>query len=410
MSILKKISLKNGMKNRYAVIGLMVLIVAGYLIAQEWLGPQVAGFMVIKEDLIQVVKARGKIEAPTRIELSSKMSGTVASVSVVEGQSIRAGQTLLVFENKEARTAYDKAKVSVRLADARLKQVVARTQSGSDQSLLRAQNTLNAARKQYNRTRELSAKGFVSQDQLGDSLRNLAIAQNQLATAQFQAKANRAKGSDFALAEAALTKARANERIALENLNKSVIKAMSDGVLISRKVEAGEVVGADKILLTLSTSGKTQMTAQLDAKYLQDIHVGQSASVVTDVRPEQHIQATINSIVSGAEPLQGKMEIKIDIDHPAEYLRSDMLASAEIEILRRPNTLSLATEAIREMNGIQPWVMLVENGRALRRTVKMGIQLENKVEILEGLREGDYVLPATGDEVEEGKRMRLARK
>jgi HlyD family secretion protein len=53
--------------------------------------------------------------------------------------------------------------------------------------------------------------------------------------------------------------------------------------------------------------------------------------------------------------------------------------------------------------------MVVENGRAQRRTVKLGVRGKDKVEILEGLREGDFVLPATAAEVEEGKRLRLAR-
>jgi HlyD family secretion protein len=408
MSITKKISLKFGKKSWYAVSGFLILIIAGYFITQIWLGPQVAGFLVAREDLIRGVKVRGRIEAPARIEYGSKISGTVVSVAVVEGQSIRAGQTLLVFENKEARSAYDKAKVAVRLADARLKQVMARTQSGSDQSLQRAQNTLDSARKQYNRTRELSAKGFVSQDQLGDSLRNLAIAQNKLATAQFQARANRAKGSDYMLAETALNKARANERIAKENLNNTVVKALSDGVLISRQVNEGSVVGPDKVLLILAPSVKTQLIAQLDIKYLQNINVGQQALIVTDEHPEQPVNAKVSYINSETVSMQSKADIKLDIDSPPDYLRKDMVASAEIEIMRRPNTLALATAAIREIGGNEPWVMLIENGRTQRRRVKLGMQHEAKVEILEGLREGDFVLPATVTEVEEGKRMRLA--
>lgn len=400
-----KLKLKD--KRLFIVPGIFLLAFAGYWATQIWLGPQVAGVKVVREDLVHGVTVRGQIEAPERVEITSKTGGTVTSVAVTQGQLVRAGQTLIVLESREARAAYDKARVATRMADAKLQQVAARTQSGSDQSLQRAQNTLNNAKKQYSRTRELSAKGFVSQDQLGDALRNLAIAQNQLATAQFQAKANRAKGSDYMVAEVALNKARSNERALKEKLNQFNLKALSGGIVTSSFVEPGSEITPDKTLMVISTTGKTGLTVLLDKENGQYLTVGQSALVTADSHPDQRINAKVAYLNHDPEKSPASLEAKLDIDSPPEYLRRDMPVSAEIEFSRREKVLSMSVAAIRG-TAATPWVMLIENGRTQRRIVKLGIYAAGKVEILEGLREGDFVLPATETEVEEGKRMRLA--
>lgn len=388
---------------------LLALMLSGDWLVETWLGPQVVGFVVVKENLIHGIKARGRIEAPERIEITSKVGGNIASIPVAEGKAVRAGQTLIVLESKEARAAFDKTRIATRLADAKLMQVAARTQSGSDLSLLRAQNTLSIAKKQYDRARELSAKGFVSQEQLGDALRNLAIAQNQWATAQFQARANRAKGSDYQLAEAALNKARVNERAAAEKLSNTVIKAAEDGILITRFVEQGSAISPDKTLMLISPAEKTQLIVQMDEKSGQYLNLGQPALITADSHPGQRINAKVGYLTHATDKTPAHFEAKLDIEHPPEYLRRDMPATAEIVFSRRDNALSIPVAAIRDATGTEPWVMLIENGRTQRRKIKIGMVVDGKVEILDGLREGDFVLPVTEYEVEEGKRMRLAK-
>lgn len=385
-----------------------ILVLFAYWLTQVWLGPEVSGFPVARDELIQTVAASGRIQAPVHIEVVSKIEGKVASIPVSPGQAVRAGQTLIVLENKAERAAAEKARTALVQATARLRKITELTQSGSAQSLLKAQTTLDKAKKQYARTRELSAKGYVGQDQLSDSLRNLAIAQSQLATVQFQAKANRGSGSDYALAEAALNKARANERVARDQLANTVIKAVADGMLVSRHVEQGGEVLAGRALMLLSAAGKTQLIAQTDGKYIPFLKSGQQAVVVAATHAGQHFRAELSDINPVAAAVGSPVELKFDIAAPPDFLRQDMSVSVNIEVARRADALCIASVAIHGAEGAEPWVMVVENGRAQRRMVKLGVRGDARVEILDGLREGDFVLPATGFEVEEGKRIRLA--
>ncbi|MFA6904565.1 MAG: efflux RND transporter periplasmic adaptor subunit, partial [Gallionellaceae bacterium] len=338
----------------YAAIPVLLLVV--YWLTQIWLGPSVSGFPVVKAELVQTVAASGKIQGPVRIEVISKINGKVASIPVSSGETVRAGQTLIVLENKAERANSEKARVALVQATARLRKITELTQSGSAQSLLKAQTTLDKARKQHARTSELAQKGYVGQDQLSDSLRNLAIAQSQLATVQFQAKASRGNGSDYALAEAALNKARANERVAREQLGNTMIKAVADGIVIASHIEQGSEVLEGKTLMVLSAGGKTQLIARTDGKNFPYLKPGQQAVVVADANAGQRFNAELSNVNPALDALGDPVELMFDIAAPPDYLRQDMKVSLDIEVARRTDALCLATVAIRDEAGAEPWV------------------------------------------------------
>jgi HlyD family secretion protein len=387
--------------------GIVALALVGYWLPQVWLGPKINGYSVAKGELIQTIVASGKVQSPARVEIASEITGTVVSIPVVEGQTVRKGQTLVVLESNDERAAVEQAKAVVDQAAARLRQIRELNQPVSEQTLAQAQTTFDLAQKQYARSKELAAKGFVSQSQLDDSLRNLDIAQNQLAAAKYQANSLKEQGSDYALAESALKQAQANEQVARAKLHNTVIKATTAGILISRSVEQGNVVMAGKILMLLSPGGKTQLVVNIDEKNMRYLKLGQRALVAADAYPAQRFDAQLSYINPAVDATRGSVEVKLDVAAPPDFLRQDMTVSVDIEVARRAEALTLALAAIRDGAGTEPWVMVVDKGRAQRRPVKLGVRGDSRVEILEGLREGDQVLPATGVLIKEGKRVRV---
>ena len=391
------------------MFGIVALALSGNWLIQEWLGPKVDGYTVVKEELVQTVIASGKVELAQNIEIASNFNGKVAEVKVAQGESVSAGQVLLTLESKNDRAAIDRFRVATAQAEARFRKISEQTQAGSEQALKRAKSSLDNAKKQYARASELAAKGFVSHEQSADALRNLTIAQSQLTNAQFQAKAMRAKGSDFALAEITLNKARANEWAARNQAGSRIIKAELAGVVTSCKVVRGEVVLQGKTLMVISPAGKIRLVMQLDEKNMRDFKLGQAASVSVDTHPEQRFNAALSYINPEVDATRGTVALKFDAHNPPDNLSADMSVSISIELSRRADALAVPATTIRNVASAEPWVMVMDNGRAQRRAVKLGVRSQDKVEILEGLREGDFVLTATGTEVEEGKRIRLAK-
>ena len=80
-----------------------------------------------------------------------------------------------------------------------------------------------------------------------------------------------------------------------------------------------------------------------------------------------------------------------------------MTVSIDIEAARRPDALSLPCDSVREAGG-QPWVMAVRDGRTVRQPVKLGLRGAGRCEVVEGLNEGEVVLPASAT-LGEGRRV-----
>jgi HlyD family secretion protein len=164
-----------------------------------------------------------------------------------------------------------------------------------------------------------------------------------------------------------------------------------------------------KKLMVISPTGTAHLVLQLEENNRRDLKPGQQVRISAEGHLEQRFNAVISSISPAAEAAQGKFAVKLDTLQPPEFLRQDMPVSAEIEVTRHADALLLPLAAVRDADSAEPWVMVLDNGRAQRRPVKLGVRDKARVEVLDGLRENELVFPATGLEVPEGKRIRLAR-
>ena len=385
---------------------ILTILIVVYVISQKLLGPKVAVQVVRTEDIVQSIVASGHVEAPQRIDIGSQITGTVASIPVIEGQIVKARQLLVGLEDSEANAQVAQARASVGQAQARLNQIIKLGLPAAEQSLKQAQiNHLNVA-KQYARTKTLQAKGFVGQSTLDDAQKNLELATSQERVARLQVNSNATGGSDFLVATTALAQAQASLDISVAKLSYSTIEAPVDGTLIARNVERGDVVQPGKVLMVLSPSGPTQLILQIDERNLADLRIGEQALAAADAFPNLSFPAEIAYINPAVDALRGSVEVKLNVPAPPAHLRQDMTVSVDIEVARHAAALVLALEAIHESAGASPWVMKITDGRARHQSVKLGLRGGGKVEILEGLRSGDQVSPATGKPVTDGTRLR----
>jgi HlyD family secretion protein len=388
------------------IVGVLVLALLGYFLLPLVLGVKVKAFQLQRGELIQTVVASGRIETPARVDVGTQIIGRVAAVPVKEGQTVKAGQLLIELEASDEQAAVEQAAAALRQAEVKLRQFHEQTQPMAEQALKQAQATLLNVQKQYERQRELVAQGFIGKAQLDDVQRNLDIAKSQQSSVQLQLQSAMPNGSDYQLASAALEQARANLHAAQARLAHSKIRAVADGVLILRDVERGDTVQPGKVLMVLSPLGLTQLLVQIDEKNLRYLQLGQTAMAQADAYPGQKFNAQVAYINPGINAQRGSVDVKLNVAEAPAFLKQDMTVSVEIEVARRKDTLSLNVEAIRDAASQEPWVMLVEHGKAVRRVVKLGMSGDKSTEILAGLKDSDLVLPATGSAVLEGARVR----
>jgi HlyD family secretion protein len=359
-------------------------------------------------DLVQTVVASGHVEAPHRVSIGTQIVGTVRQVPVAEGQAVKAGQTLVVLDSAELAAAAQQADVAVQQAQARLRQIAELQAPVAQQQLRQAQVNADNARRQWRRQQDLYRQGFIGEAALDDARKAVDLADAQLHAAHKQLDTLRPSGSDHALAAAELAQAQASAKAARARLGYATIAAPSDGVLISRDVEPGDVVQPGKALMVLSPAGETQLVVQIDEKNLGLLALGQSAQASADAYPSRRFGAELVYINPGVDAQSGSVEVKLRVPSPPAYLLQDMTVSVDIEVARRQQAVLLPADAVHDDAAHGAWVLRVDEGRAHRQAVQLGVRSGGVVEVLQGVQPGDRLVPAGEARVRDGSRVREA--
>jgi HlyD family secretion protein len=387
-----------------AVLGLLL---AGYLGYRYLNGTAVPVELVQRADLLETVVASGHIESPYRVEIASQITGTVVSVAVREGEMVTQGQPLIQLRADELQNAAAQAQAAVAQANAQVRQINELSLPQALEAERSAQASLLSAQQIYDRTSALLPKGFVTRAYFDEVTRNRDVARTQVAVAKSQIRSARAGGSGLAAATADLQQAQASAAAANSRLGYTTITAPRAGILISRSVERGAVVIPGATLMLLSPGDEMQIVLQIDERNLSRIAIGQTARVSADAYPQAHFAATVSFINPGIDIARASATVKLTVSDPPAYLRQNMTVSVDIATARRTDVLSLPGSAVRDALTSAPWIMVLENGRAVRRPVRLGLQGDQRIEILSGVAKGSQVIPATAD-IAEGDRVRVA--
>jgi HlyD family secretion protein len=384
------------LKSRWKlVVVLLAAVLLATLAVRWWRGTAVAVETVIRRDFVQSVVASGRVETAHRVEVGSQITGTVVRVPVNEGQSVKVGDILVELEAAELDAAERQADMAVAQAQGRQRQMREVQVPVAEQALREAEANLANARSLLRRNQELAQRGFISSAALEEFDRAVAVADAQMKSTQRQLVTAGPAGSDYALAGTAVAEARASADLAGARADYAVIRAPVGGTLIGRNIEVGDVVQAGKVLMTLSPVGRTQLVVEIDEKNLRLLTIGQHALVSPDAYPQMRFAADLAYINPGINALTGAVQVKLDVPAPPAELRQDMTVSVDIAVARRPNALLIPASAVHDAEGGAAWVLLLEDGRSVRRPVRLGLRSGGYAEVLEGLSEGDAVIPAS---------------
>jgi len=385
-----------------SAVGLLALSALG---VRWWLGPRVTTDTVHRREFVQAVVATGRVESPHRVDIGVQIIGTVVRVPVTDGQAVKAGERLVELESAELSASGKQADIAVTQARARLRQLQEVQGPVAMQTLRQAEATLANARSALARSQRLYDQGLVTRTDLDDATRAAQLADAQVRLTQKQLDTTGPSGSDRALALANVAAATANVSATLARSSYAVVTAPVAGTLIGRNVEVGDVVQPGRILMTLSPEGRTQVVVSLDEKHLGRLVVGQPALVSPDAYPALRLPARLVYINPGVDPLTGQVEIKLDVDGEPALLKQNMTVSVDIEVARRPRALLVSLASVHDAETAAPWVLRVERRRAIRTPIRLGLRAGGVAEVLDGLGEGNQVIPVTAP-VAAGARVR----
>jgi len=368
--------------------------------------PVVAALTVQPAPLVRTLLFSARVATSSRVDVGSTLTGRVLEVAVDEGAQVRRGDVLVRLESEELRAALGQAQASERQAAARLAGLRSSGRSAAQAAVAQAESVLLAARAELQRTQDLVARAFLSQSRLDDARRAVDVAQAQLAGARAQLAANAEQGTDVAQAQAQLALARAGVAAAQARLEQAVVTSPADARVLVRAVEPGQIVQPGRALLTLALAGPLQLVGPVDERYLEQLQIGQPASVLADAFPGQSFAARVQSIAPVVDAQRGSIEVKLALPQaPPDFLREDMTLSVEVETGRRERTLVVPMEALDGgRDGSAATVRVVNDGRVEARPLRLGLRTLEAAEVLEGLAAGDIVL--LGPAPEPGRRVR----
>lgn len=180
-------------------------------------------------------------------------------------------------------------------------------------------------------------------------------------------------------------------------LAKRKIMAPLDAVVTDVSAEPGEIVQPSQVVVTLNAKGKFEIVSNVSEVDIASVAVGQPVTITLDAFPTSEKWTGQVVTVNPAEKVvEGVIfyETKIMFDQEDPRLKSGMTANLDIETGRRENALRVPLRAIRSRPGVT-YVEILVDGKPQERVVKLGIENNQYVEVLEGLSEGEAVIVST---------------
>jgi len=195
-------------------------------------------------------------------------------------------------------------------------------------------------------------------------------------------------------------------------------------VKVGETVIAGTTNIPGSTMMVIADPSESLTEVQVDEADIAQVRENQKADIYAAAWPDAALSGTVQSIASVARRPQGQQSlsflVKILLDEqdtmairPGMSVRADIYTETSEETLAIPVQAVLYDEELdNEANSKedQPYVYVIEQGKAVRKDVKTGISSDSDQEILEGLSKGDRVISGPfrtlrhlneGDEVEE---------
>jgi HlyD family secretion protein len=389
-------------------LGLLALLSVGELVyLRLWLGPEINVEVVTVGDMVQTIVASGHVQSPHRIEVGAQITSTVVNVAVYEGEQVKKGQLLLTLDSHEAHAGLQLALASVAQATTRLRQLQELSEPVAAQAQAQADANLQSAQNNLSRSQQLFEQAFIGASAKEEAERQVKLAKSQVLINQKQWRSVQASGSEIAAAQAVLQQAYASVSAAKARVAYTRILAPRSGVLIARHVEAGDGVQAGKVLLVLSPAGQTELVVQIDEKNMKWIRLGQIALASADAYADQVFPADVVFISPAVDPLRGSVEVRLLVSPPPPFLAQDMTVSVDIKVDERTQAIQIPMTTVHTETKGETWVLKVQNKRAIKTPVVLGLKNHRTAQVVSGLQAGDALVPTLDAGLQDGSHLRI---
>lgn len=318
---------QQGRRRRWKRVGLVVALV-GVLGGVSVLasggddeGPTYETSPLQRGPLAVTISATGRLEAQEQVDVGSEVSGRVLAVHVDDNDRVEKGQLLAEIDTT-------KLEARVREAQGRLRLAVS--------ELRAARVDVELAQRDLGRSERLADKGLTATKTLDAASSRWKRAKAAVSTARAQAS----------IAQAALSEAEAD-------VGRARIVAPMDGIVLARKVEAGQTLASAFEVPVLFQIAKDlrelRLTVDIDEADIASVAEGQTASFTVEAHPGHSFSSRVVSLRNVPTIAQGVVtyEALLAVDNAKGLLRPGMTATATIVTERVDDALLVPNAALR---------------------------------------------------------------
>ncbi len=313
----------------------------------------------------------GSVQARESAFVSAQVMGRIQQVLVREGDSVRAGQTLVVLDDAAIRSSVDQAQAGVKAAQS--------AQAAAQTNAALATSTLD-------RYKQLDAQKSVSPQELDEVSRRAEAAAANLEAVRAQTDA-----------------ARAQESGARTMLSYTRLVAPFAGVVTARMADPGTMAAPGTPLLKIDEAGPLQLDTAVDESAIGAIHKGMKVAVTIDGASSSNQAGTVTEIVPAADPSSHSFLVKIDLPSSAQ-MRSGMYGTAMFANGTKQAIL-IPRSAVVTRGSLSCAYVLDGQGVAQLRYLTLGAAQGGLVEVLSGVSENEKLVDAPSDRDLAGKRI-----
>ena len=275
-----------------------------------------------------VAAGPGRVEALSEeVRVSAQVGGRLTAILVEEGNRVTAGQLMATIENADYRARVSSAEATLRLRQAEASKVHngARAQERRDAeaAVREADAVVDNAKADVGRRRDLFRDAVISRSEMDNAEQAFKVAEAKQDSARERLSlidaGSRVEDHARADAEVALAKAALDEARAV--LEKTLVRAPIDGIVLRKHRRAGETVSTqfDSPIVTLADRSRIRVRMDVDESDVARLKVGQSAYVTADAFADRRFTGTVVRVGQ----VLGKKNVRTD--EPTERVDTKIL-------------------------------------------------------------------------------------
>ncbi|MCE5326034.1 MAG: efflux RND transporter periplasmic adaptor subunit [Planctomycetaceae bacterium] len=357
-------------------LALVVIVAAAIIYHVRFRPVPVKGFTVTSGDVQSEVMGTGSLDARTKITISSKITGRIASLGADQNDPVSKDQLLAMLDDTDLRQQVEMASASLAAAKA----------SGirADTDIVRAQAVLTQARLEHERSLQMYQKQAATRQEADKAKEALDVAQAGLDSA----KAAKAESQQQTLtAEQTLKYQQA--RLAEARM----VCPLDDGLVTFRYREVGDIVVPGTAIMDVVHLKEMWVSAWVDESASGALAIGQPARIVFRSQPDKPYFGEVARLAKQTDRETREFMVDVRVKELPPNWSVGQRAEVYITTGRKNDVPSIPQRLITWRDG-KAGVFVDEGGKARYQEVGLGLTGRDTVEVARGLKIGQAVVTA----------------